>query len=192
MLLYNFRLSCCSSLPVCSATTLASLRQVLVDLINSDCVHQNTVLYWFSVRPRSGFLKTCPCPRVFLDTRILVATSSHTAVIHPPPPSGFDKQLTGVLSFQQANSFRDPRIEARDSACSKKTFSIAVMASTATTFRDTPFEVQSPDVNYTEDEIVSKYTYQVRRTRIYIYIYHMNGSRRWICGQVVNPVQSVG
>lgn len=34
------------------------------------------------------------------------------------------------------------------------------MASTATTFRDTPFEVQSPDVNYTEDEIVSKYTYQ--------------------------------
>lgn len=30
-----------------------------------------------------------------------------------------------------------------------------------TTFNDKPFVVQSPDVTYTEDEMVSKYTYQV-------------------------------
>lgn len=32
---------------------------------------------------------------------------------------------------------------------------------TSTTFNDKPFVVQSPDVTYTEDEMVSKYTYQV-------------------------------
>lgn len=31
----------------------------------------------------------------------------------------------------------------------------------STTFNDKPFVVQSPDVTYTEDEMVSKYTYQV-------------------------------
>ena len=30
-----------------------------------------------------------------------------------------------------------------------------------TTFSDKPFVVQSPDVTYTDDEMVSKYTYQV-------------------------------
>lgn len=32
---------------------------------------------------------------------------------------------------------------------------------TSTTFNDKPFVVQSPDVTYTDDEMVSKYTYQV-------------------------------
>lgn len=33
-----------------------------------------------------------------------------------------------------------------------------------TTFSDKPFVVQSPDVTYTDDEMVSKYTYQVSHT----------------------------
>lgn len=32
---------------------------------------------------------------------------------------------------------------------------------TSTTFNDKPFLVQSPDVTYTDSEMVSKYTYQV-------------------------------
>lgn len=32
---------------------------------------------------------------------------------------------------------------------------------TSTVFNEKPFEVNSPDVTYTEEEIVSKYTYQV-------------------------------
>lgn len=35
-----------------------------------------------------------------------------------------------------------------------------------TTFADKPFVVQSPDVTYTDDEMVSKYTYQVLHTRL--------------------------
>lgn len=35
---------------------------------------------------------------------------------------------------------------------------------TSTTFNDKPFVVQSPDVTYTDDEMVSKYTYQVGHT----------------------------
>lgn len=31
----------------------------------------------------------------------------------------------------------------------------------STTFNDKPFVVRSPDVTYTDDEMVSKYTYQV-------------------------------
>lgn len=31
----------------------------------------------------------------------------------------------------------------------------------STTFNDKPFVVQSPDVTYTDEEMVSKYTYQV-------------------------------
>lgn len=34
----------------------------------------------------------------------------------------------------------------------------------STTFNGKPFVVQSPDVTYTEDEMVSKYTYQVCET----------------------------
>lgn len=34
------------------------------------------------------------------------------------------------------------------------------MASTC--FSDKPFKVHSPNVTYTEDEMISKYTYQVR------------------------------
>lgn len=33
----------------------------------------------------------------------------------------------------------------------------------STTFNDKPFVVRSPDVTYTDDEMVSKYTYQVLR-----------------------------
>lgn len=38
------------------------------------------------------------------------------------------------------------------------------MASTtpSATFSDKPFQVHSPNVTYTEEEIVSKYTYEVR------------------------------
>lgn len=32
---------------------------------------------------------------------------------------------------------------------------------TSTTFNDKPFVVQSPDVTYSDDEMVSKYIYQV-------------------------------
>lgn len=35
---------------------------------------------------------------------------------------------------------------------------------TSTIFNDKPFVVRSPDVTYTDDEMVSKYTYQVNQS----------------------------
>lgn len=59
-----------------------------------------------------------------------------------------------------------------------------------TTFSDKPFVVQSPDVTYTDDEMVSKYTYQVLHSRLSVSRWRRFGRVCCCCWRLQQAVEA--
>lgn len=104
---------------------------------NSSVCHITSVL---------AHLSLCPQTNPTLELVTLFGLIRPPKSIATPSPFGL-----GILfPHQDSHNSKPARRSDRDHRLSNMT-----------TFSDTSFVVQSPDVTYTDDEMVSKYTYQV-------------------------------